>query len=223
MAADSPPPAEGMVQCQVTGKWVPADELITFQGYTVCAEGKEELVQRLKSGERLPGEMERPGFWRRFGCLFLDGIVMGIVAMVLNVAIMGTLLITDPSRLEALKGKQAVASLIGMVIGLAYFTLLHGTRGQTLGKMAGKIKVVRLDGSAIGVPTAFVRALFYMGPQAVVPFMMFAFVAGSATLGIVQLVSGLYVLANCLVLLSDRAQQRAIHDRAAGTRVIMID
>ena len=36
-----------MVQCQMTGRMVPADEVVTIQGYTVGAEGKQILLEKL--------------------------------------------------------------------------------------------------------------------------------------------------------------------------------
>ena len=40
-----------MVQCAITGQWVPDDEIITLQGHRVCADGKLELLERLRSGQ----------------------------------------------------------------------------------------------------------------------------------------------------------------------------
>jgi uncharacterized RDD family membrane protein YckC len=47
--------------------------------------------------------------------------------------------------------------IITFIIFVAYFTYLEGTRGQTIGKMVMKIKVVREDGSSIDISTAFIR------------------------------------------------------------------
>lgn len=52
--------------CQVTGKVVPGDQIIEFQGYRVCAEGKQILLDRLRSGETarpLATALTDPG-WR---------------------------------------------------------------------------------------------------------------------------------------------------------------
>ncbi len=40
-----------MAQCEISGEWVPADELVTFQGKRVSAAGKRMLLDRLSSGE----------------------------------------------------------------------------------------------------------------------------------------------------------------------------
>jgi hypothetical protein len=54
---DSAPERE-LVQCDVTGKWVSPDDTVEFQGFRVCAEGKEILLDRLRSGESIA-----PGLW----------------------------------------------------------------------------------------------------------------------------------------------------------------
>jgi uncharacterized RDD family membrane protein YckC len=83
----------------------------------------------------------RAGFWRRFAAAFIDGILLGVIGVIL---------------LAALK---SVGYAIDIVIGLAYYTYLEGgPRGQTLGKRALGIRVVDFDsGGPIGYGRAFVR------------------------------------------------------------------
>jgi uncharacterized RDD family membrane protein YckC len=45
------------------------------------------------------------------------------------------------------------------VIHMAYFTLLEGSKGQTIGKMITKIKVVAEDGKPIDMNRSLVRNL----------------------------------------------------------------
>lgn len=45
---------------------------------------------------------------------------------------------------------------------VAYYVLLHGAFGQTFGKMALRIKVLREDGSPLGYRKAFLRWLGYL-------------------------------------------------------------
>jgi len=47
--------------------------------------------------------------------------------------------------------------LLSFIIFLAYFTYLEGSKGQTIGKMVTKIKVVREDGGMINMNQAFTR------------------------------------------------------------------
>jgi uncharacterized RDD family membrane protein YckC len=57
-------------------------------------------------------------------------------------------------------GSIAMASLIGIAIWFLYFTLLEGRYGQTIGKMALNIKVVReADGAPIDYGEAAIRTI----------------------------------------------------------------
>jgi uncharacterized RDD family membrane protein YckC len=52
-----------------------------------------------------------------------------------------------------------VGSIVSALIDFLYFVLLQGAYGQTVGKMAVKIKVVREDGSKISYVDAVVRTV----------------------------------------------------------------
>jgi uncharacterized RDD family membrane protein YckC len=236
MATEQLSEAPQMGQCSVTGKMVPEDELVTIHGQRVCAEGKAILLQRLKAGEAMPGEMEKPPVLRRVGCIILDSIILGVPFW-----IFGALLGATYFARGAAVGRGMLA-LLAAVVSIVYFGYLHAMRGQTLGKMTGKIVVVNLDGSPISTQTAFIRALAYAGPNLLssLALLFIAFtvttppVAGpvgpvgptgaAGTLWLTSLIAmlvGAYGLANCLFALFDRNAQRALHDRIAGTRVIL--
>ncbi|HEY2326721.1 MAG TPA: RDD family protein [Gaiellaceae bacterium] len=65
------------------------------------------------------------GFWRRFGAVVIDGIIVGIVNEVFSLIL----------------GKGA-GYAIGFIVSAAYFTYFHGRTGQTPGDAALSIKVV---------------------------------------------------------------------------------
>ena len=50
----------GMGKCSITGKSYPEDELVTFQGQLVSAEGKQILLDRLRIG----ADAQSPGITR---------------------------------------------------------------------------------------------------------------------------------------------------------------
>ena len=83
----------------------------------------------------------RAGFWRRFGAVLIDGIIVGIVFTIL---------------LLALKG---VGYALGILIGVAYFVYFEGgLTGQTPGKRALGIRVIDFaTGGPIGYGRAFIR------------------------------------------------------------------
>jgi uncharacterized RDD family membrane protein YckC len=83
----------------------------------------------------------RAGFWRRFGALIIDAIVLGVVEVVLRIALNGA------------------GQALSLVATIAYFTLFVGAaRGQTPGMSALGIRVISFDGSgSIGYGRAFIR------------------------------------------------------------------
>lgn len=209
MSTEDVTQAPALGQCSITGKMVPEDELVTIQGHRVCAEGKAILLERLKSGEALPGEREKPTVLRRFGCILLDGLIIGVPFAIIN-AIVGN----GP-------GSYVVVGLVALVsttVQIVYFGQMHGSGGQTLGKKAGKLVVVNLDGTPVTPGTAYTRALAYAGP---------GYLSGVAALAgipvlvaVAGLIVGVWGLCNTLFALFDRNMQRALHDRIAGTRVV---
>jgi uncharacterized RDD family membrane protein YckC len=86
----------------------------------------------------------RAGFWRRFVGVLIDGIILGIVEVVLR----------------SILGAGAGTGLY-VVISIAYFTvLIGGRRGQTVGQMALGIRVIDFNtGGPIGYGRAFIRWL----------------------------------------------------------------
>lgn len=83
----------------------------------------------------------RAGFWRRFGAVLIDGIIVGIPFAIL---------------FAALKG---VGYALGLVIAIGYFVYFEGApTGQTFGKKALGIRVIDFNtGGPIGPGRAFIR------------------------------------------------------------------
>jgi uncharacterized RDD family membrane protein YckC len=83
----------------------------------------------------------RAGFWRRFAAAFIDGIIVGVVVIVLDLLAKG------------------VGYAIGIIIAIAYFTYFEGgPTGQTLGKRVMGIRVIDFNtGGPIGYSRAFIR------------------------------------------------------------------
>ncbi len=206
-------PQPGMAQCSVTGKFVPEDELVTIQGQRVCAEGKAILLERLKSGETMPGELEKPTVIRRFGSIFLDGLLIGVPSAIAS----GVLAAGTPE--DQLPVTLGIVTLVSTAVAVLYFGAMHASRGQTVGKMAGKIVVVNnSDGSKISAGTAYIRALAYSGPSFITGLAYFT--NNDSALLIANGFVSIYGIANILFALFDRSRQRSLHDRIAGTRVV---
>ena len=235
----------GLVQCEVTGNWVPEDEVVTFQGKRVGAEGKSILLERLRSGSDAPGTLTAPTVSARFGGLFMDGIIASLFSLL----VAGPIFFASfgPPSPEGNSPEMLgnifqpiFQTVLGVVI-IAYFAFFHARTGQTWGKKAAHTKVVNMEGGPIDGRTAFLRALYYYLPSLLTSSATLILilmqlstpepagegpapaVAGFAIIVIaISAFSGIYALADVLFALFDRAQQRAIHDRLAKTRVIRV-
>jgi uncharacterized RDD family membrane protein YckC len=231
--------------CEVTGKVFPPEDLVVFQGKRVSAEGKAILLERLKGGLATSNELEKPSIWKRFIGMFADGIVVGIIAMLTAGIIMGIVMATvfqggtedevNPSALSsgAIVG-QLIATVVASILVILYFGIMHGHNGQTYGKRAMKTKVVMADGSAIDKSTAYKRAFWFLGPNYLcnIAQLSLMLVAGGPSpdpnsmnsaeiVGIaIVMIGAVYSFANAIAPLFD-SQQRALHDRFCGTRVVL--
>ncbi len=89
------------------------------------------------------------GFWRRGGAVLLDSLILMIVNGLLGAmfAIGGDNMVT-------------IGQIVTSLAGLVYYVYFIGHRGQTVGKMVMKIKVVGLEtGKPIGYGKAFLREI----------------------------------------------------------------
>lgn len=92
---------------------------------------------------------EKAGVGRRFVSCLIDGIIMGVIG-----GILAGVSIVIGSDVGAV-----IMTIVGIIISIAYYTYLFG-RGQTLGMMAMKIKLIRTDGTyPIGYLRGFLRCL----------------------------------------------------------------
>ena len=124
------------------------------------------------------------GFWGRVAALLLDLVLVMVAEMTFNFVIWA---LTD-DRLAA-----AASRAFRFLASPCYFVFLHWARGQTLGKMLFRIRVVMVDGS----PLTFGRSVLrHLGSW-----------LSAAILGIGYL------------FVAFRADKRGLHDLIAGTRV----
>ena len=104
------------------------------------------------------GEVVQAGFWKRTAAYLIDGMLVGMVAQVIQFAIMlgffgfsslgGSPDFSTPGGIIML----VLVYLVPLAMSALYFGLFHAsTKQATLGKMAVGIKVVRTDGSRISV------------------------------------------------------------------------
>lgn len=139
------------------------------------------------------------GFWIRAAAVTVDSFVLGAAMfpfqlfIVFPTLLAGGIRQADPTRAFAV---NAAYNLVTLVIYLGYVVWMHGRWGQTLGKVATGVKVVKVSGEPIGYGRAFGR--------------LFGTWLSFVLLGTGFLMAGF------------RSDRRALHDLVAGTRVMKV-
>lgn len=136
-------------------------------------EAPQQLTPEMQEA---PPEMAAAPLRLRFYAMVIDDILLTAVGFAIS-------LVADVPFLSPL-------------LLIAYHTAMVGSSGQTLGKLALKVKVVRVDGSPVGFGGAFLRAV--------------GLIVSTITAGLGYLVA--FFTTN----------KRALHDFIGGTRVISL-
>ncbi|MGI5900956.1 MAG: RDD family protein [Desulfitobacteriia bacterium] len=140
------------------------------------------------------GVPEPAGFWRRLLALIIDGIIAGVVASILFYV-----LFRDPEVLTLNNEYWSVRdSWTSFISGLYAIILPIIWNGQTIGKRALSIRIIKVNGEKIGIGTMLLRVLV-------------SNIVYALTLGIAFIVSVFMVLI--------REDKRSVHDFIAGTYV----
>jgi uncharacterized RDD family membrane protein YckC len=152
-----------------------------------------------------PSRAELAEFWQRLVAVVIDGVIVGIVSLVV-LAIIGAGFFADGN---AGAGDFIISLLLLAVfftiIALVYAPLIMArTNGQTPGKMVTGCRVVRADGRPVTFGWAALREVLVKG--------LLLGVASSLTGGIAYIVDGLWPLAD--------GQNRALHDYVVDSRVV---
>jgi Predicted membrane protein/domain len=153
---------EDTAVCVVSGKTFPKREMIQFEGKWVSAQHRDEFFQRMRQGMApvgeglVPGPYGYGGFWQRFVAKFVDGIILAVVLVPLNmmmsVALLGAVSV-DPEAgggavgLAAILLFQLLTMIVNIGLGLIYSLFFVRKYQATPGKMAMGLKLVRSDGS----------------------------------------------------------------------------
>ena len=97
----------------------------------------------------------------RFVAILIDTIIIAIIGGILSAPFNALAVITNSaSGTVTVSPAGAIGGLVSLAVFVLYFTLFEGHYGQTVGKMAVRIKVVReTDGAPIDYSEAAVRAI----------------------------------------------------------------
>lgn len=178
------------VECSVCHQTFPADQTIKYGTANVCAGCKPKFIQGLREGAAAPGAVDYATIGSRFAAKFIDNIILYVVNTSISV-LMGAGAVRSQNM-----GLVLASTGIGFIIQITYQAILLGMRGQTLGKMAMKIKVVTPDGGKIGWGKAIGRP-------------------------VAEILSSCMLAIGYIIAIWD-PEKRALHDRLAGTRVIKL-
>ncbi len=124
--------------------------------------------------EDVPGDYA--SFWERFFAFVVDFLVLLIFAglLLLVEVLLGISLLQADPEAQAMGGcTQICLRLLWFPLSAAYFVILWCRYGQTPGKMAVGIKVVRTDGTPITPNEALIRVLGYFTVWLLFPMIIF--------------------------------------------------
>jgi len=145
----------------------------------------------------------------RVGAQLIDGIIIGVGALVLFLPIgaaagAGFAADSDAGLAAAILGLILWVLCVALVALLYAPTMMARTNGKTLGRMVTNIRVVRTSGEPITFGFAMLR-------EVVVKSLGFG-IAGSFTFGLAPIVDSLWPLWD--------EENRALHDFIVNTRVV---
>ena len=146
-------------------------------------------------------------WWRRAVAAIIDGVIVSVVALLLLIPLVRSGSRSTPTAARSPSGAGLLVFLLLLVIASFLYAplLMARTNGQTLGKMAVGIRVVRANGRAVDFGWAFLR-------EVVVKRLLFGVLLSSFTFGLASLL-------DCLWPLWD-SENRALHDIIVDSRVI---
>jgi predicted Zn finger-like uncharacterized protein len=199
LAMKEPPPQDTVEttpmsfkeKCSVCKGTFSRTDMIRFGETWVCASCKSSYLQMLQQGLRRPGEMPYAGFWIRFGAKFLDGLIVGVVNLLIALPLAVAAVADRPGLVLA---GFVIQMLLAFVVPASYETFFLGKYRATLGKMACGLVVVTDEGGRVSYMRALGR---YFG----------------------TMLSGVILCVGYIMAAFDQ-EKRALHDHICNTRVI---
>jgi len=149
-----------LTRCSVCAEAFCPDCIVEIGGLPYCLTCKTEAMRDLRSGVPTR-ELDLATIGRRFGALWIDGIVITLPLMIVVFALLVPLGMVDkpPDNFTPLMFMyNGITTLLLLGSYILYEGLMLGAGGQTLGKKALNIKVVTLDGGEISRGQAWTRA-----------------------------------------------------------------
>ena len=143
----------------------------------------------------------------RFAGAFVDGIVQAILVVPASFAFFFILMMVITIEDENSLGFELLTSVLGFFIGAGTFILLNGyllaTRGQTLGKVLLKTKIVSESGEQLPINHLLLKRYLPIWVLTSLPW-----------------IGGVFGLVNAVAIFRDN--RKCFHDDFAGTKVIKL-
>jgi len=192
--------------CSECGRQTAPDELAHFGDRLICGDCKDTFAQKLREGVAPQAAVILAGFWIRAGAYVIDLIILGVAQGAVQMAFLSRTMrpmgqvqpnVSPEDALAAIGsmlGMVALSTLISVAISSLYEGLFVARLAATPGKMAFGLRVVRLDGSPVGLGRAFGRYFAKM-------------------LSAIMLWIG-------FILVAFDSEKRGLHDMICDTRVV---
>ena len=141
--------------------------------------------------------LPKAGFWMRVVATFIDAFIVFVLQFLLG-SLLAVAGVVSSGGAEGAAGNIAIlVQLFGFALSFAYYVFFTGYCGQTPGKMALRIKVIRRNGTSL----SYGRAAFREIPA--------------------KFISGIIFGIGYLMVAFDD-QKQGLHDRMADTYVIKL-
>lgn len=194
VCANHPSITEALTSCARCRRLFCPNCLVELSGQALCLYCKGEHVRDLQSGV----DAARPalaGIWARFAGQIVDSVAMWVVTVPLGLVAGAVMRASEP---DSVTGPIAMCGLYIVIFGvmILYEGLMLQTRGQTLGKMALRLKVISADGADLAPWQAWLRP-------------------------VIRLLTGGCLIDYIPALFT--AEKTCIHDLVCRTRVIRLD
>jgi uncharacterized RDD family membrane protein YckC len=153
-----------------------------------------------------PGTYQLGSWGARAGAAIIDGLIIGIPSVIIFVALgIGAANTDSDGGTAAFIGGALLSLLVFLVVGLLYApVMMSRTNGQTVGRMATGIRVIRAGGEPMTFGFAALRDIAVKG--------LLVGTVSSFTFGIGYLIDVLWPLWD--------DENRALHDMVVNTRTV---
>lgn len=196
------PEEQATATAPVNVKCPDCHEIFVFNPLPDPAPGGEEVsvAPEFVFTPRAVAEADLPkaGFWIRAAAAFVDSLISGALQGIILFLFAGLLSLLLHGYDSDSMVMVCLAWLLGSAVGAVYYVYFTAFGGQTPGKMALRIKVVRTDSSSLTLGRAFYREV------------------------IGKFVSGIILCIGYLMIAFDDKKQ-GLHDRMADTYVVRLD